>query len=46
MREAEMVEIADLIALVVKNMGSGEVMRRVQERAEELLAGFPLYPDL
>jgi glycine hydroxymethyltransferase len=46
LREAEMVEIADLIALVVKNMGSGEVMHRVQERAEELLAGFPLYPDL
>ncbi|RJP32872.1 MAG: serine hydroxymethyltransferase [Actinobacteria bacterium] len=46
MREAEMVEIADLIALVVKNMGSQEVMRRVRERVEELLAGFPLYPDL
>jgi len=46
MREAEMVEIADLIALVVRNMGSEEVMRRVRERVEELLAGFPLYPDL
>jgi len=46
MREAEMVEIADLIALVVRNMGSQEVMRRVRERVEELLAGFPLYPDL
>ena len=46
MREAEMAEIADLIALVVNNMGSEEVMRRVRERVEELLAGFPLYPDL
>jgi glycine hydroxymethyltransferase len=46
MQEAEMVEIADLIALVVKNMGSEEVMRRVRGRVEELLAGFPLYPDL
>jgi glycine hydroxymethyltransferase len=46
MREAEMVEIADLIALVAQNMGSQEVMRRVRERVEELLAGFPLYPDL
>jgi glycine hydroxymethyltransferase len=46
MREAEMVEIADLIALVVRNMGSQEVMRRVRERVEDLLAGFPLYPDL
>jgi glycine hydroxymethyltransferase len=46
MREAEMTEIADLIALVIQNMGSQEVMRRVKERVEELLAGFPLYPDL
>jgi len=46
MREAEMVEIADLIALVVKNMGKEEVLRRVRERVEELLAGFPLYPEL
>jgi glycine hydroxymethyltransferase len=46
MREAEMTEIADLISLVVKNMASDEVMRRVRNRVEELLAGFPLYPDL
>lgn len=46
MREAEMVEIADLIALVARNMGSEEVMRKVRGRVEELLAGFPLYPDL
>ncbi len=46
MKEAEMVEIADLIAMMVKNMGSEEVMRRVRERVEELLAGFPLYPDM
>ena len=46
MREPEMIEIADLITLVVENMGSEEVMRRIRERVEELLAGFPLYPDL
>ncbi len=46
MREEEMVEIADLITLVVENMASQEVMRRVRERVEELLAGFPLYPEL
>ncbi|MEW6555009.1 MAG: serine hydroxymethyltransferase [Actinomycetota bacterium] len=46
MREAEMAEIADLIALVVQNMGKEEVLRRVRERVEELLAGFPLYPEL
>ncbi len=46
MREAEMVEIADLIALVVKNLGSQEVMGQVRTRVEELVSGFPLYPDL
>lgn len=46
MREEEMAEIADLIAMVLTNMGSEEVMRRVRGRVEELLAGFPLYPDL
>ncbi|MDI6873398.1 serine hydroxymethyltransferase [Candidatus Solincola sp.] len=46
MGEAEMVEIADLIATVVHNLGSEEVMREVRRRVDELLAGFPLYPGL
>ena len=46
MREEEMAEIADLIASVVQNMGSEEVMRRVRRRVEELVAGFPLYPGM
>ncbi|MDD3717557.1 MAG: serine hydroxymethyltransferase [Actinomycetota bacterium] len=46
MREEEMVEIADLVALVVRNMGSPDVMSRVRGRVEELVAGFPLYPEL
>jgi len=46
MREAEMIEIADLISLVIKNLGSEEVMGRVRERVDELVSGFPLYPDL
>ncbi|WP_287154869.1 serine hydroxymethyltransferase [Candidatus Solincola tengchongensis] len=46
MGEEEMVEIADLIAAVVHNLGSEEVMREVRRRVDELLAGFPLYPHL
>ncbi len=46
MREPEMIEIADLISLVIKNLGSEEVMGRVRERVDELVSGFPLYPDL
>ncbi len=46
MQEAEMAEIADLIALVVTNLGSQDVMHQVRERVDELVAGFPLYPDL
>ncbi|MDY6795691.1 MAG: serine hydroxymethyltransferase [Actinomycetota bacterium] len=46
MREEEMVEIADLIALVIDNLESGRAMERARERVEELLSGFPLYPDL
>jgi glycine hydroxymethyltransferase len=46
MRETEMTEIADLIALVVKNLGSQDVMHQVRGRVDELVAGFPLYPDL
>lgn len=46
MGEEEMVEIADLIATVVHNWGSEEVMREVRRRVDELLAGFPLYPHL
>lgn len=46
MQEAEMVEIADLIALVVKNLGSEDMMRQVRERVDELVSGFPLYPEL
>ncbi|OFW56391.1 MAG: serine hydroxymethyltransferase [Candidatus Solincola sediminis] len=46
MKEAEMYEIADLISLVIKNLDSEEVMGRVRERVDELVSGFPLYPDL
>lgn len=46
MREEEMMEIADLIALVAGNPGSTQVMHEVRKRVEELLAGFPLYPEL
>jgi len=46
MREAEMAEIADLIAMVINNMGNEDVMRKVRARVEELVSGFPLYPGL
>jgi glycine hydroxymethyltransferase len=46
MKEAEMTEIAELISLVVKNLGSEEVMSKVRGRVDELVSGFPLYPDL
>lgn len=46
MREPEMVEIAGLIATVIDNMGSQDVLRRVRGRVDELLAGFPLYEHL
>jgi glycine hydroxymethyltransferase len=46
MREAEMAEIADLIAMVLSNMGNEDVMRKVRTRVEELVSGFPLYPGL
>ncbi len=42
----EMVEIADIIALVVDNLGNKEAMREARRRVGELVAGFPLYPDL
>ena len=46
MREPEMVEIAELIAMVIANLGSADVLRRVRGRVDELLAGFPLYAHL
>jgi glycine hydroxymethyltransferase len=46
MREEEMAEIADLIALVINNPGSGDVKDKVRERVDELVSGFPLYPGL
>ena len=41
-----MAEIADLIALVVNNLGSDDVKDKVRERVDELVSGFPLYPGL
>ena len=46
MRDPEMVEIAELIAMVIANLGSADVLRRVRGRVDELLAGFPLYAHL
>jgi len=46
MKEEEMVEIADLIAMVVNNPVSDDVKSKVRERVDELVSGFPLYPGL
>jgi glycine hydroxymethyltransferase len=46
MREAEMAEIADLIAMVLDDMSGADTIRRVRSRVDELVSGFPLYQDL
>jgi glycine hydroxymethyltransferase len=45
MGREEMVEIADIIALVVDNLGNEAAMKEARRRVEELVSGFPLYPD-
>lgn len=46
MGREEMVEIADIIALVVDNLGNEAAMKEARRRVEELISGFPLYPGL
>jgi glycine hydroxymethyltransferase len=44
MREAEMLQVADLIARVLSQPGDVDMLDRVREEAEVLCRRFPLYP--
>jgi glycine hydroxymethyltransferase len=46
MKEREMVEIADMITTVLRDIKNEETMKAVRVQAKELCDQFPLYPDL
>lgn len=45
MNEEEMVEIADIITAVLKNIGNSSAIEKVKERVKALCRRFPLYED-
>lgn len=45
MNEEEMVEIADIITAVLKNVGNSSAIEKVKERVKALCRRFPLYED-
>jgi glycine hydroxymethyltransferase len=46
MKEKQMVEIADMITSVIRDITNEETITGVRKQARELCAQFPLYPDL
>jgi glycine hydroxymethyltransferase len=46
MKEKEMVQIADMIVEVLRNIKDEKTIQSVRSRVEELCSRFPLYPDL
>jgi glycine hydroxymethyltransferase len=46
MKEGEMVEIADLITMVLRDIKNEATISSVRGRARELCDRFPLYPDI
>lgn len=46
MKEPQMVQIADMITEVLRDVKSDETVRSVRARVKELCGKFPLYPDL
>ncbi|MHB8118061.1 MAG: serine hydroxymethyltransferase [Methanothrix sp.] len=46
MRELEMVQIADMITSVIRDIKNEETIADVRRQARELCGQFPLYPDL
>lgn len=46
MKETEMVQIADLITAVLRDIKNEETIASVRNQAKELCSKFPLYPDL
>ena len=46
MKEKEMVQIANMIGSVLRNIDDENVIARVRDEVAELCRGFPLYPEL
>jgi glycine hydroxymethyltransferase len=46
MKEKQMVQIADMITSVIRNITNEETIADVRRQASELCGQFPLYPDL
>ncbi|MDD1736322.1 MAG: serine hydroxymethyltransferase, partial [Methanothrix sp.] len=46
MKEPEMVEIADMITTVLRDIKNEKTIAEVRSQARELCGRFPLYPDL
>jgi glycine hydroxymethyltransferase len=46
MKEKEMVQIADMITTVIRDIKNEETIADVRRQARELCGQFPLYPDL
>lgn len=46
MKEPEMRVIASLIDNVLKNIGSSDALAQASRKVDELVSGFPLYPEL
>ena len=46
MKEKEMVQIADMITSVIRDINNEDTIADVRRQARELCSQFPLYPDL
>ena len=46
MKEGQMVQIADMITSVIRNITNEETIADVRRQAKEMCGQFPLYPDL
>jgi len=46
MKEPQMVQIADMITTVLRDIMNEEMLKAVRAQAKELCDQFPLYPDL
>jgi glycine hydroxymethyltransferase len=46
MKEKQMIQIADLISTVLRDIKNPDTVKSVRAKAKELCDQFPLYPDL
>jgi len=46
MKEKQMLQIADMITAVLRDIKSEETIKAVRSQVKELCDQFPLYPDL